>query len=86
MMEDFKRQEREQERIQKELQRKKAATQSQKVVFKGKRQLTRSDKPEFKLQEVKEDTMDQQTRDEKEYLDAELFMILQDVKNNMELG
>ena len=54
--------------------------------FKGKRDQFRSTKKQFKPLEVKVDNMNQQTKDEKEYLDPELFTILQDVKGAIDRG
>ena len=46
----------------------------------------RSQKKQLKLVEKKIDNMDQETKDEKEFLDEELFDILQEVKGMMEKG
>jgi len=46
----------------------------------------RSPKKQFKLVEKKIDNMDQETKDEKEFLDEELFDILQEVKGKIERG
>lgn len=56
------------------------------TLFQGRRDQHRSKKREFKPVEVKKDNMDQQTKDEKEYLDPELFQILQDVKTKITSG
>jgi hypothetical protein len=42
--------------------------------------MDRSQKPRFKAVVKKKDDMDEQTRDEKEYLESELFGILQSIK------
>jgi len=46
----------------------------------------RSEKKQFKLVEKKVDNMDQETKDEKEFLDEDLFAILQEVKGKIDRG
>lgn len=55
-------------------------------IFQGRRDQFRSTKKQYKPKEEKKDNMNQQTKDEKEYLDPELFTILQDVKDAIERG
>lgn len=62
------------------------ATKHEKKSFVGKKQLYRSAKKDFKPMEVKKDNMDEQTKDEKEYLGGELFLILQDIKAKISKG
>lgn len=47
-------------------------------VFRGKREMFRSEKQEHKTGEVVKDTEDQWTKDQREYLGPELFAILQE--------
>ena len=70
----------------KEKQREKAQKMIEFNFFKGKRDQFRSVKKQFKPLEVKVDNMSQQTKDEKEYLDPELFTILQNVKGAIDRG
>jgi hypothetical protein len=51
------------------------------VLFRGLPLIPRSTKKAFKPRTEKKDEMSPQTRDEKEYLDFELFTILQEAKN-----
>ena len=46
--------------------------------------MPRSQKKAFKPRVVKKDNMDEQTKDEKEYLGGELFTILQEVKKEFD--
>jgi hypothetical protein len=52
----------------------------------GKKVQGRSTKKNIKPVENKEDTLDEQTKAEKEYLGPELFQILQEVKIKIERG
>lgn len=52
----------------------------------GKRDMYRSTKKKFKAEEKKKDNMDEQTRDEKDYLGNELFDILQGIKGAIAKG
>lgn len=60
----------------KDEQRRKAVEALSKSTFQGKKQNYRSTKPRFKAAVKKQDNLDQQTKDEKEYLGAELFEIM----------
>ena len=55
------------------------------VMFKGHPTVPRSQKKALKQKVVKKDTMDAQTKDEKHYLDPELFLKLQQVKKDSAL-
>ena len=54
--------------------------------FNGKKDQYRSTKKQFKPVEKKKDNMDEQTRDEKEYLGSELFVILQGIQKAINKG
>ena len=60
----------------KEKLRKKAERQKNFSLFKGNPQMPRSERKEFKPVVVKKAILDQQTKDEMEYLDKETFGIL----------
>ena len=75
---------RKQEELQKKQQEKmknKKSTKNQ-----GRWDQFRSAKKQFKVVEKKIDNLDEQTKDEKMFLDEELFDILQDVKGKMDRG
>ena len=59
------------------------ATKQHKV-FKGHALPPRSEKVAHKVVKVKKETLDEQTKAEKQYLDPELFAILQQVKMEAE--
>ena len=55
-------------------------------VFRGNPPMPRSEKVAFKPKVQKKDNMDQQTKDEKEYLGTELFGILKVIKTSINNG
>ena len=69
----------------KERQRLKAEQMKNITLFKGRPLNPRSQKKAFKPKVVKIDNMDEQTKDEKEYLGSELFAILQQVKQEYDI-
>ena len=52
-------------------------------LFRGIPLAQRSEKPEFKFVEEKEEILDEQTQMEKDYLDSELFVFLQEAKETV---
>ena len=55
-------------------------------VFRGKKDQARSMKKNFKPIVKKIDNQDPETRDEKEYLDSELFTMMQELKAQLKKG
>lgn len=85
-----------QEQKQKEAQRKqedikarqqaKQEKEGKKIMFIGKKDAARSQKKTIRQVAKKQDKLSDQTKDEKEYLDSELFELLQEVKAMNEKG
>ena len=71
---------------EKERQKKKEEKMKAATVFNGKRDQFRSTKKQFKVVEKNTNIMDEQTRDEKNYLGNDLFSILGDIKTAIKKG
>mmetsp|Transcript_9388 Transcript_9388/g.14311 ORF Transcript_9388/g.14311 Transcript_9388/m.14311 type:complete len:115 (+) Transcript_9388:2351-2695(+) len=69
----------------KERQRQKAEMMKNFELFRGRPLYPRSQKKAFKPRIIKKDNLDEQTKDEKEYLGTELFSILQQVKQEFDI-